>query len=119
MAPETFQKQYPTAAVDIWALGVLFLDLLLVLPVGGISSHPNAEKLFLYYTMLGAELGRNCGMPAMEKMLRTNSADRATASLLLEDLKAQPMFQNPTEKATFDLLSNSRTTVMSLSVRGP
>ena len=43
-------------------------------------------------------------MPAMEKMLRKSSADRATASLLLEDLKAQPIFRNPTEEATFDLL---------------
>jgi hypothetical protein len=103
-APEVFQKQDPTTAVDIWAVGVLFLDLLLLLPVNGMSSQSNAEGLCLYYTMLGAELGRNCGMPAMEKMLRTSSADRATASLLLEDLKAQPVFRNPTEEATFDLL---------------
>ncbi|ERF69218.1 hypothetical protein EPUS_01175 [Endocarpon pusillum Z07020] len=44
MAPEMFQKQDPTTAVDIWAVGVLFLELLLLLPVNKMLSQSSESK---------------------------------------------------------------------------
>jgi len=90
MAPEVFEKQKQTTAIDIWSLGILALNMLLRLPL----PHPS------YCTFDGMrryqwcdymiQLAQHCQMPEVERMVRMSANDRVTASDLLEALSAGP-----------------------------
>lgn len=90
MAPEVYEKQQQTTAVDIWSLGVLALNVLLRLPLPHPRFHNFQGMKRFNWCLYMSQLAELCPMPHLDRMLKINVTARASASEILEALNSSP-----------------------------
>lgn len=105
IAPEVYEKQEQTCAVDIWSLGVLTLNVLLRLPLPHPRYHTFEGMKQFNWCLYMSQLAELCPMPHLDRMLKINVTARASASDILKALSSGP--SNPVRRlpASDDFIS--------------
>ncbi len=90
LAPEVYNGQEETAAIDVWALGILCLDMINLLPKVTIDSEQRNFALFKRVDWCGRmlELVRHIGKAEVELMVVKDIFERYTANSVLEFVRS-------------------------------
>jgi serine/threonine protein kinase len=89
LAPEVYEERPERTAVDVWALGILCLDMLNILPKVDVDEGPNNFRLFQQLNWCGrmCALASHTGRPEMEKTVVKEAKERGSASLLRQRMR--------------------------------
>jgi serine/threonine protein kinase len=93
MAPEFYDKQPQYPQADVWSLGVLCLDILVLVPKLSQEDRDMERLKKKSWCETLREFGRCCNKPEVEMMVRINPGARPTAGMILEFLKDSPSTQ--------------------------
>ena len=93
LPPEVYEGEKETKAVDIWACGVLGLDVLRLLPKVAEKSRAFHLMKYLGWCDLVFEFGLRVGRPELHMMLTKEPRERLPASVILSQVKRRSDFQ--------------------------
>jgi serine/threonine protein kinase len=93
MAPEFYNKLLQSQQVDIWSLGALCLDILVLVPELSQEDRGLERLKKKSWCEILREFARCCNKPEVEMMVRIEPSSRPTAGMMLEFLKDSPSTQ--------------------------
>ena len=106
LAPEVYDAQEETTAIDVWALGILCLDMMNLLPK--VTTDP-AQRNFALFKRVDwcgrmLELARHIHKPEVEIMVAKDILDRYSASSVLEFVRSSPSSKRQQFRPSLGLL---------------